>query len=269
MQDVRVFSLKRKGTAIIESPRRGRRLSLAVGAFVTASLLIGGLAFTLLQPAGWSATATVMVLPAFGLEEGSVSSYYETLSRGQIVATYAEMLRLQRFEASALRHLEDAGVDREKLDVAVKVVPSTAIINLTVTASGREAAEAAADSLLEEATAYFDTLAQPFTIAVVGPAKESGRRTGPAKLPLAVVVALTAVVAGIVSQQVVAQLTAARAPGTDTIAQGGGRVAAAPPETRPSGPLDPVLEEFFGVAATERAHEEERATVAESGRRKR
>lgn len=193
--------------------RRLRRLPsarpsvLAASAAVLFVLGTGG-AFAAVIPNSWSATATVMVLPAFGVDEGALPSFYETLSRGQIVATYAEMLRLQRFEKEALRNLGLSQSQQRGVAVRTRVVPSTAVINITVSAPRRAVAEETADRVLEHSRAYVDSLGLPFMLEVASGADGSGARTGPAKGPLTVAVLVVALVAGVATYQGFGQLAA-------------------------------------------------------------
>jgi hypothetical protein len=77
------------------------RQSVVVGVIVALALLGGGVAYALTQHRTWAAESMVVVLPATSLDDATSASYYETLSRGQIVATFAEVAGSLGFEQQA------------------------------------------------------------------------------------------------------------------------------------------------------------------------
>ena len=133
-----------------DEPSRGvtraavRARSIVVGARGRPPAGRGGAFYAFSQQRTWVAESMVVVLPAAELDEATSASYYETLSRGQIVATFAEVAGTQRFEqrgrgpAGASRRPNGALVSTE-----VTVVPNTAVILIRV--DGRVSRGRAAD----------------------------------------------------------------------------------------------------------------------------
>jgi capsular polysaccharide biosynthesis protein len=195
--------------AVHSEPPPGLRLSLVTGILVAGLLLAGGLFFVSSRPTRWSATASVVVVPSPDVDPGSLASYYETLSRGQVVATFAELLRLRRFESTATRRLGLSRPDRKEVEVTILIVPDSAVITIGATGPTPALAERVADGVLSATRDYASGLSQPYTLAVLSPAKGSAEKTSPPRLVLAAVVALVSLVAALASQQGVFHLAMA------------------------------------------------------------
>lgn len=189
--------------------RPGLGLSLVAGAVVAVLVGAAGLLFVATRPTTWSATASAVVLPSRNIERDAIPGYFETLSRGQIVNTFAEVLRLQRFQASAAGRLGLSPAERNGVDVAIQVVPDTAILTVTATAPRPEVAQSMADNVLAEAGSYIESLSQPYELSTVSGAEGTAERGGPPKATLAAAVVLLAAVAGLAIQQAVQQLAVA------------------------------------------------------------
>jgi capsular polysaccharide biosynthesis protein len=181
--------------------RRVLVVSLVAGALTAGLVVAGGLAFAATRPVRWSASASAVVLPARGVDPDSVAGFYETLSRGQVVETFAQILRLQRFEADAVGAMGLAPADRRAIDVDVQVVPSTAVIRVSTTASRRELAEEVTDRILALASDYIAGLGQPYTFSIVDDADGSAARSGPPKAAFPLVAGLVALAFGLAAQQ--------------------------------------------------------------------
>ncbi len=77
------------------------RTSIVVGVVVALLLTGAGAFYAFSQQRSWVAESMLVVLPSADLDEATAASYYETLSRGQIVATFAEVAGTQGFEQQA------------------------------------------------------------------------------------------------------------------------------------------------------------------------
>src|SRR5262245_13331740 len=138
-----------------QEDRGFRRLpGVVAGVVVFALILAAGWGYLATQPRRWSAKSAVLVLPAQGRNPATAPDYYETLSRGQIVETFAQILRLPGFEAAAAARLGLPEAALRDLDASVQVVPNTAMITITVTAPDRGEAELMADGIVAGATTY-------------------------------------------------------------------------------------------------------------------
>lgn len=131
-------------------------------------------------------------------EAGTQAGYYDTLSRGQVVLTFAEILDLQTVPTES----SDASID-------VEAVPDTSLIEVSAVAPEPDVAEMAADSVLEASRLYFGQLASPYEIYLVRQAEGTAERTGPAVGPLLAVTPVVALIAGLATQQAVHALTSA------------------------------------------------------------
>jgi hypothetical protein len=152
-------------------------------------VLVGGAVFWTLTPVQYQARATLVVLPV--REAAEAASYYDTLSRGQIATTFAEILDLRADPEAAV----DGGASEPEL--TVEVVPDTSLIQLSATASDPGDAEAAADAALGQAQPYFDQLGAPYAVSVVAPAEGTAERTGLVAGVFAAVVGAVALIAGV------------------------------------------------------------------------
>lgn len=176
-------------------------VSLLAGVLTAGLVVAAGLVFAATRPVRWSATASAVVLPARGVNPDSVAGFYETLSRGQVVETFAQIVRLQRFETDAVRAMGFAPGDQPAIDVDVQVVPDTAVVRISTTATRPEVAEEVADRILAVASDYIAGLGQPYTFSIVDDADGSVSRSGPPKAAFPIVAALVALAFGLATQQ--------------------------------------------------------------------
>jgi len=184
-------------------------LGVVAGVTIAALILLGGLGYVLTRSHNWSAKATAVVLPAPNIPAGTSASYYDTLSRGQIIETYAETLRTKFPNGGAAGLDLGPGVPK-RATITVSVVPNTALISIAATAASGPNAEAVADAVSTQGSAYIKSLLQPYVLNSVSAAKgtaiESTSHTG-GFLAVLVVVAL---VVGLAVQQAVSQLVNTR-----------------------------------------------------------
>jgi capsular polysaccharide biosynthesis protein len=190
-----------------EGAQRDRRRLIAgvvAGIIVAAMVSTAGVGYLLGRSKNWSARAVVAVLPSKNIDVATAAGYYDTLSRGQIVTTVAEILRLPRFKDTAADKLHLAGPARDQVSISVDVIPNTALAAVTATAPNRGTAEAMADGVVSSATGYIGGLSSPYDVVPVSQAagestKGSGLHTGSFLLVLAV----AALAAGVAAQQAV------------------------------------------------------------------
>jgi len=179
--------------------RRRRRAAVLTGLVVALLVLAGGLLFYADRPAEYEASSTLVVLPNDELAEAA--SYYDTLSQGQIVTTFAEILDLQATSAA-----DGASVT----SVTVDVVPDTSLIRITATAADTQSAETATDAVLAQSQGYFDQLTAPYQISVVQGAAGTAEQTGLAPGLLSGAVAAVALIAGLATYLAIRALLPAR-----------------------------------------------------------
>lgn len=170
---------------------------LLVAALVTAV----GSAFALTRPARWSANSSLLVLPRTDLDPDLVAGYYDTLSRGQIVNTYAQILRLQSLADTAARGAGLSPAAAEQVEVDVRPVPDAAVIDVYVTAATAGDAERVADGVVSAAVSYIAQLRSPYVLSTVSAATGTARRTGLGVLTVVGLVAIVGAVVGAAVQQ--------------------------------------------------------------------
>lgn len=169
------------------------------------------LALLAARPQQWSATSSLLVIPkAANTEVDSEAGLYDVLSRGQIPATYAELLRDRALEVEVAQRLGLTTEIARGVSLEVLVVPETSVLDLKVTAEQDDVAERVADGVLSEAKRYLSKLNTPYKVVSAGDSAGTARREGLATLPLAAVAGVVAIVGGFAVQQAVMLLSRAR-----------------------------------------------------------
>jgi capsular polysaccharide biosynthesis protein len=214
--------------------RRTRALAVSVAAGLVAVLCISAAAwaFAARRPAGWEAEARVVVLPEGRQGQPADTGYYEALSRGQVVGTFAEMVQLDRFEANAAASLSLTPQQQRSVEVNATVIPDSAMITVAASAPDRATAEAMADNVVLSSSEELAAFAEPYTLELVNSATGQGRQVGLPGLEYGLIMAVVALVGGIAVQQAVHQLLAALEPrrSGDRVVAPGGRAVSRPRE---------------------------------------
>lgn len=179
--------------------RGGVRLDPVVGVLVALVLLGAGFLLAGRQTTQYQASSSVVVLPDQTLAPEVVAGYYDTLSQGQVVGTFAEVLRVRAVPSAP-----------PGSDVTVEAVPDTAVIRITATAPTAGAAEAAADAVIESTSgsSYVNEFYSPYRLAQSSGAAGTAEQLGVSRGVLLAVAGLVALVLGVVAQQGVRLLTA-------------------------------------------------------------
>lgn len=208
------------------------------------------------QPVRWSAQAAVVILPDDSLDTDLAASYYSTLSQGQIVNTYAEILRLQRFQDSVTQELARR-TGGDDVGVSVEVVADTSMITIGADASKPRVAERFADGILGQALSYVEGLpiSNVYELAVASQAAGNAEETGVDARTFLAVLTLVAVVAGIAAQQVWQQTAAALRVRRLTDASAPAERRPPPPPRNERGPLVELWGDGEVDGATQRAPE--------------
>jgi hypothetical protein len=179
------------------------------GVIVALVLLAAGVGYALTQHRTWTAESMVVVLPAANLDDATSASYYETLSRGQIVATFAEVAGSLGFEQQAEDRLGLTEEQRAKVTTDVSVVPNTAVILIRATSDDAIVAQQMAAATTDLSVQYLAGLSKPYRVVTVPSAAGSATATG-MSLPVLLAAALAvALVVGLAVQQAVYHLSVA------------------------------------------------------------
>ncbi|MFN8200672.1 MAG: hypothetical protein U0R72_20445 [Nakamurella multipartita] len=142
--------------------RREVKVSVLAGALAALLVVLAGAAIAFTSTTKWTAESVLVVLPNADLSASDSAAYYETLSRGQIVATFAEVADNQRFQDQAEASLQLTDAQRAGVTTAVTVVPDTSVILVRTTAGTAQVAEQLADETTTLATAYLAGLSEPY-----------------------------------------------------------------------------------------------------------
>ncbi|GAA1850633.1 hypothetical protein ACFFOM_04230 [Microlunatus capsulatus] len=195
-------------------PGSALRPSVVAGAVLALLALVVGVLLALAQERVWTAESVVVVLPAASLDDATSAAYYETMSRGQIVATFAEVADNLRFEQQAEDRLQLSAAQREAVSTEVTVVPDTSVLLVRTTADDAGTAEQVADATTTLASEYLAGLSRPYRTAVVHTADGSAYASGTSPLVLVGAAVVVALVGGLAVQQALYHLlVAVRGPG--------------------------------------------------------
>jgi hypothetical protein len=191
--------------------RRLRPVPLAVAAGAALLVLAAGAALVASRPSRYRAEAVLVVSPGIDVSTDAAAGYYETLSRGQILTTYAEVLRLSDFDDRTFDQLDLGRAERRGIDVTVEVIPETSLIVTSATAENADDAERVASRAAVIGAGDLRALDQPFEIELLGSADSSAVEEGGGALPILAAVAALALLAAIVAYRVALHLELIRA----------------------------------------------------------
>lgn len=180
-----------------------RRLASLLAAFVVGAVVLSaGAAVADAQDRQWVASGAVLVVPRANVTEQALAGYYETLSRGLIPATYAEILDSSSFRAA----LPETDRARTRY-LGAEVVPDTAVIALEARAPNRQDAEELAGDLVDAAVDRVGRLGEPYEVVEISSGSATAERRGVDPISVRMATSVAAVLLG-----VAALLTIARWP---------------------------------------------------------
>ncbi|MFI5959066.1 hypothetical protein [Cryptosporangium sp. NPDC051539] len=186
------------------------RRSLQIAAVAALLVLVAGVAFALTQQGRYKAETSLIVLPASTLDAQSQASFLETLSRGQVTATMAEVAQSGRFETEAEKALGLSASEAEDTTVTVTVVPSTSVLLIDAEASSPEVAEQLADRTAALSGAYLQSMIKPYTASQVRPAEGTAYAAGTATWVVLAGTVIAALAVALAVQQAAYQVLQAR-----------------------------------------------------------
>lgn len=184
--------------------RRSRdlRISIVAGFVVGLLIVLLGSYFAYTSSPTYTAESSIVVLPKPGLGPAQETSFYEYLSRGQIVATIAEVGNNAQFVQDAQDAIGMNEGYRAGSTVALNVVPSTSVVVAVATAPDPEVAVALANASVDLARKYLQDFEVPFRAKVVAQAT-SATPSGPSQSLILTATVVAALVAGFAAQQIV------------------------------------------------------------------
>lgn len=191
-------------------PEKLARKSIVVGLLVAIVAVAVGVMFGLSRPVRWTAESQAVVLPGNDLDAATNADYYETLSRGQIPATFAEVLNDGSYLRQAERAAHAPNKDRDQVRVEAVVVPNTALISVRVTAPTPQLAEDIANQLLRVAETGTEKLAKPYELSQVSNGVGTAVQQGLTTTQYVLLAVFLGLLAGVAAQQLTVQLVLAR-----------------------------------------------------------
>lgn len=186
--------------------RREVRISVLAGVVAALLVVVAGAGLAVLSKPKWTAESVLVVLPSAALDTSDSAAYYETLSRGQIVATFAEVAENLRFQDQAEQNLQLSDAQRAGVTTTVSVVPDTSVILVRTTAGSAAVAEQVADATTTLATTYLAGLSEPYRTDLVHGAEGTATATGTSPLVLLALSVVVALIVGVGVQQAVYHL---------------------------------------------------------------
>jgi capsular polysaccharide biosynthesis protein len=251
-----------RSTATRMRPRRVLVISIAAGLLVASLVMLLGVAYLDKRKTHYEATSSVVVLPDSTLSAADSVSALDSLSRGQVVATFARVLGGKSLTTSALDSLGVNRSERAGISSDFHPVPATSLISITVSAPTARVAENVAGQVADEAARTRESLQPLFVASVVDRGAGSAVLVGTSTSTILLAFVVVAIVGGLVTQQLVFQgvtLLAASAAGRARRNSG----ASLPDDTNEEpGPAEPPL----ANGASERGHAEPAAADAASER---
>ncbi|MCJ8505905.1 hypothetical protein MRU69_13750 [Kocuria flava] len=194
----------------LDALSRETRASVLAGGLVALLIFIAGAVLALGQKTVYTAEAVTVILPRADLDDAA--SYYDTLSRGQIVGTFAEVAGNQRFELQAEDRLDLTEEERASAKTTVSVVPATSVILVQGVAEDSGVAERLANETTAVVTDYLSALSEPYRTEVVQAANGSAYVSSTSPTLLLGLSVVVAPIAGLAIQQAVYHLLTALRP---------------------------------------------------------
>lgn len=189
---------------------RPLRRSIVLGLVVALLALAAGVGLAATQQRAFTAESVLVVLPKASLNDATSAAFYETMSRGQIVGTFAEVADNPTFERQSADKLALTDAQRKQVSTTVSVVPDTSVILVRVTAGAASVAEQLADATAALATTYLAKLSDAYRTQIVHSAQGSATTSGLSPTMLLILGAAVGLSAGVAVQQVVYHLMMAR-----------------------------------------------------------
>ncbi len=189
-----------------QRPPRATIASIAAGLIVFVLLFSTGVILSQSVHTQWVARSSALVLPSKPVNPDHLPGYYETLSRGQMVTTLAELVRLGEFQTDVAEQLSLTGPQRESVGLTVNVISDTAMLQVAATSEDLNLTVAMVDGVVMAATDYVGDLGLPYALVPVSAGVNNVTETG-MSAPLVIgVFSLVALVAAVAVQQAIYRL---------------------------------------------------------------
>ena len=164
------------------------RMSVLIGIVLGVLVAGAGLAYAAAHTPTWSVQRDVVVVPASSTDVSDAAALYDSLSRGQVGATVAEIYGEPRW------HTDTPGVT-----VVAGVVPPSAVVQITASGPNRAAVSRALDEVIASGTRDVNATVAPYRAVVLTKEAPAPTTTGPGRGVLSAVAILAALLAGVLA----------------------------------------------------------------------
>ena len=163
-------------------------IAVAVTVFISASVA------TTLRPVTYSAEAEIAIVPRVTDDAAPIEAA-DTISRGTVVDTYAQVYGTTRTRDAAAAELEGPPVDASNVQVTAVAVAGTSIVRITAVADDPATAELVADAIATYET-NLGGFSRAFRTQVIEAAAGSAGASGPSRSLLYVAAAIAGIAIG-------------------------------------------------------------------------
>jgi capsular polysaccharide biosynthesis protein len=181
--------------------RRAFARSLWIGGVVVLAIVVGGGITLVREPPLRIAGTRLLVEPAPDLPDEEMARYYEMRDRGEIVATFAQLIRDRELDEAAIDALGGPSATGD-VEVDVEVVLATSVLRVAAEARSSRVAVAIANDVASRSADYLNGLDLPFRVRITGEANRA-REAGASTTARLIVLLLVALIVGVCVVQVV------------------------------------------------------------------
>jgi capsular polysaccharide biosynthesis protein len=175
-----------------------------MSALIGLVALIGGLLGIAQRSASYEATAKMLVVPRTA-DEGLAINAADTLSRGPVASTFAEVYSSSKVIDEALTTAGFDDSEAGQVFVSTTLVTDTSVILVSGLSGSPVLAERAADAVARS-TPELGGYTRAFRVEQIGTAAGSASRTGASGLTLALIAVIVAGVLGLVTAAVLGRV---------------------------------------------------------------
>lgn len=143
---------------------------------------------------GYTAQATLAMLPEQNIPLDQVAAFWEVLNRGQATASAAVVLEDDRWLNAAAAK---AGARVSELRVSAGAMPNTTLITVTAKAGTPRTAEAALSSVLADAVGPAAKVSGPFRLETVVPPESSAVSLAPSRSQMFAALGIAGLLVGV------------------------------------------------------------------------
>ena len=183
---------RRLKTATVRPPYL---LSLVVALIVAGT----GLILTSQHSTTWSTHREVVIAPGMHTNLDQAAALYDSLSRGQVVATASEIFAQPRWHA-----------DAQGVTVTAGAIPPSAVVQVTATGTDARLVATTVDEVISSATAEVNATLAPYAVVTLGDGRAEPQPVGLSRAVLSAVAVLAGLLAGALTAGGVARLRGSR-----------------------------------------------------------